>query len=165
MASGSSPSAALGLASGADGLLTDCEPTIVRTIIRARAASTHQLYSARWRIFSLWCEERGLDPVHCEVLGVLSFLQHLLDSGKVASTLKVYVAAISVHHVQVNGSSLGSHNLVCSFLKGARWLRPAHNPHFPGWNLLLILDFVCLLPFEPLQKTDLKLISLKKVFF
>lgn len=88
----------------------------------------------------------------------MKFLE-FLDSGKAASTLKVYAAAISAHHVPVNGSSLGSHTLVCSFLKGARWLRPARNPHFPGWDLQLVLDFICLPPFEPLQTADLKWIS------
>lgn len=48
----------------------------------------------------------GLDSTHCDIL---------LDSGKASYTLKVYVVAISAHHVLVNGSYLGSHTLVCSF--------------------------------------------------
>ncbi len=56
----------------------------------------------------------------CDVPKVLSFLQQLLESGKAASTLKIYAAAISAYHVPINGSSLGSHALICSFLKGAR---------------------------------------------
>lgn len=100
-----------------------------------------------------------MDLTCCEVPRVLRFLQHLLDSGKAASTLKVYVTAISGYHVPIIGSSLASHTLVCSFLKGARWLKPACNPRFPQWDLLLMLDFVCLPPFQPLQILDMKLIS------
>lgn len=47
-----------------------------------------------------------MGPACCEVPRVLCFLQNLLDSGTAASTLKVYVAAISAHHTPVNGSSL-----------------------------------------------------------
>lgn len=87
-----------------------------------------------------------------------------MESGKAASTLKVYVAAISAYHVPVNGSSLGCHALICSFLKGARRLRPARKPHFPGWDLPLVLGFLCSPPFEPLQAADLRWTSLKAVF-
>ncbi len=58
----------------------------------------------------------------------LEIFQCLLEEGKAASTLKVFVAAISAYHVPVEGSSLGSHNIVYSFLKGARHLKPAWNP-------------------------------------
>lgn len=80
LASRSSPSAALGLTSGADCLLTDCELAVVHTITSARAASTCQLYAARWRVFSSWCEERGLDPICCEVPG---FRQSSLHSESI----------------------------------------------------------------------------------
>src|SRR4029434_3866690 len=36
---------------------------------------------------------------------VLEFLQQLFDEGKAASTLKVYLAAISACHAGINGSS------------------------------------------------------------
>lgn len=42
--------------------------------------------------------------------------------------LKVYVAAISVYHVPVNGSSLGSLTLMFSLLKGARRLSQLVTP-------------------------------------
>ncbi len=100
----------------------------------------------------------------CDVPKVLSFLQQLLESGKAASTLKVHAPAISAYHVPINGSSLGSNALICSFLKGARRLRPARNPHFPGWDLPLVIDFLYSTPFEPLQAADLSWMSFKAVF-
>ncbi len=100
----------------------------------------------------------------CHVLKMLSFLQQILESGKAASTLKVYAAAISAYHVPINESSLGSHALICSFLNGETRLRPPCKPHFPGWDLPLVLDFHCSPPFEPLQAADLRWMSLKAVF-
>lgn len=88
---------------------------------------------------------------------------NILDSGKAASTLKVYVVTISAYHVPINSSLIGSHTLICSFLKGVRQLRPACNPHFPGWDLPL--ELVCLPPFNHLQAADHKWVSLKKAYF
>ncbi len=38
------------------------------------------------------------------------------------STLKVYVAAISAFHATIDGPSVGKHDLVIRFLRGARRL-------------------------------------------
>ncbi|KAL0149855.1 hypothetical protein M9458_054903, partial [Cirrhinus mrigala] len=130
------------------------------THCRLWASSTCQIYASRWELFSAWCEEHALNPATCDIPSVLRFFQRLLEEGKAAATLKVYVAAISAHHVPVEGSSLGSHKLVCSFLKGARRLKPARNPHFPLWDLPTVLLFLCSSQFEPLQSNDIKWICL-----
>ncbi|KAI2663988.1 dTTP/UTP pyrophosphatase [Labeo rohita] len=164
LAPGPSSSAALGLAIGINSPLEHCDPAVIHTISNARASSTRQIYASRWKLFSAWCEEHALNPATCDIPSVLRFLQRLLEEGKAAATLKVYVAAISAHHVPVEGSSLGSHKLVCSFLKGARRLKPVRNPHFPVWDLPTVLSFLCSSQFEPLQSNDIKWISLKTVF-
>lgn len=105
--------------------------------------------------------EQGLDPAECDIPSTLNFLQHLLEEDKAASTLKVYVAAISAYHFPVGGSSVGSHSLACSFLNH---LNPARTPHFPVWDLSLVLAFLCTSQFEPLQSIDIKWMSLKTAF-
>ncbi len=85
----------------------------------------------------------------------VKLLQQILESGKAASTLKVYAAAISAYHVPINESSLGSHALICIFLNGETRLRPPCKPHFSGWDLPLVLYFLCSPPFEPFQAADL----------
>ncbi len=50
---------------------------------------------------------------------MLSFLQERLERRLSPSTLKVYVAAIAAHHDAVGGRSLGKHDLIVRFLKGA----------------------------------------------
>ncbi len=154
----------MGVASGTNSLLADCEPSVIHTVLNARAASTRKLYAYRWKSFCSWCVTRDIDPVQCKVSVILTFLQGLLESGKAASTLKVYVAAISPHHASVDGSSLGSHSLVCSFLKGARRLNRARSPRSPVWNLPIVLESLCQSPFEPLEEVDLRWKSLKAAF-
>ena len=135
-----------------------------RTIKYARAASTRAQYANRWRWFSGWCNDHGENPVCCPLPLVLEFLQSLQDKGLSPSTLRVYVAAISCHHVKVGGDTVGSHRLVTQFLKGARRLHPPRPPRVPSWDLDVVLDALCRPPFEPMARTDLKWLSYKTAF-
>jgi len=63
----------------------------------------------------LWCRDTGLDPVSCPLQDIR---QYFLGAGWAASTLKVYVAAISVNYGHIDGRPV-----VAQFLHGARRLR------------------------------------------
>ncbi len=47
----------------------------------------------------------------------------------------MYVAAIAAHHDAVDGKSVGKHDLVIRFLRGARKLNPLHPHLVPSWDL------------------------------
>ncbi|KAL0148133.1 hypothetical protein M9458_056535, partial [Cirrhinus mrigala] len=113
--------------------LRDLPPSVVNTLLQARAPSSRRLYDLKWRIFMNWCSSQGKDPRRCGIESVLSFLQGGLDRHLSASTLKVHVAAISANHDLVEGTSVGKHNLVIRFLD----------------------------PFEPIQSVDLNALFLK----
>lgn len=80
------------------------------------------------------------------------FLQNLLDGDGSHSTLKVYIATISSHHILVDNGTVGSHRLVSLFLRGARRLHPLRVRNAPVWDLPLVLDALCQHPFEPLAQ-------------
>ncbi len=149
---------------GLDSLLNLCDQAVVQTIISARASSTRLLYANRWKLFSVWCGSQNVDPEHCSVPVLLKYLQTLLDKGLSASTIKLYVAAISARHAFVDGRSVGSHALVGRFLKGALRLRPPHTVRVPSWDLPVVLEALCSPPFEPLEHADLKWLSCKTAF-
>ncbi|KAK0134652.1 Neuronal acetylcholine receptor subunit alpha-10 [Merluccius polli] len=107
---------------------------------------------------------RGEDPVHCAIPKVLEFLQSLLEGGRSPATLRVYVAAISSRHARVDGNTVGCHRLVSLFLKGALRLRPPQAQRAPVWDLPLVLDALCLPPFEPLAQAELKWETAKTAF-
>src|SRR4029434_519792 len=69
---------------------------LVATIQSAREVSTRALYTLKWCSFERWCTARQHDPINCALGVILEFLQQLFDEGKEASTLKVYMAAISM---------------------------------------------------------------------
>ncbi len=147
-------------------LAAQWEPTgfperVLNTISEARAPSTRHLYALKWSVFSTWCLNRGENPSTSELAVVLSFLQELLDKGRSHSTLKVFVAAIAAFHAPIAGQSVGRDNSVVRFLKGARRLNPPRPLTVPTWDLPTVLRALKGPPFEPLQSTDLRSLSLK----
>ncbi len=93
---------------------------------------------------------RPLETRRCPIRVVLSFLQQGLERRLSPSTLKVYVAAISTNHDPVEGKSVGKHDWVVRFLRGARRLNPPRPPSIPSWDLSLVLRALQQGPFEPL---------------
>ncbi len=141
--------------------LSGLPPAVVETIIQARAPSTRQTYALKGSLFTTWCSSRREDPRRCTIGVVLSFLQERLERRLSLSTLKVYVAAIAAHHDAVDGRSLGKHDLIVRFLKGARRMNPSRPPLVPSWDLSIILAGLQRGPFEPLDSVELKFLSLK----
>ncbi len=129
---------------------------VMDTITEAQAPSTRRLYACKWAVFERWCESNGRDPENCPVSEILQFLQQRMDSGSMPSTLKVYVAAIPAFHATIGRRSVGKHDLVIRFLRGARRQRPSRPPTVPTWDLALVLGVLALLPYEPLQTVSLK---------
>ncbi len=144
-------------------VLSGLLPAVVNTIASARALSTRQAYRLKWNLFVDWCSPRREDPRRWPIAVVLSFLQDGLERRPSPSTLKVYVAAIAAHHDAVDGKSLGKHDLVIRFLRGARRLNPLRPHLVPSWDLPSVLSALRGAPFEPLQSVELKFLSLKTV--
>ncbi|XP_076128603.1 uncharacterized protein LOC143109685 [Alosa pseudoharengus] len=140
---------------------TGLSGAVVKTIQSARAFSTRALYTLKRRIFDQWCSARGHDPFQCSVIVILNFLQELLDQGKAASTIKVYVAAISACHFGIGGASPGTHPWVTRFMAGVRRFKVSRPVLFPTWDLTVVLRALTEPPFEPLQSVDTKTLSLK----
>ncbi len=141
--------------------LSGLPPAVVETIIQARGPSTRQTYGLKWSLFTTWCSSRREDPRRCTIGVVLSFLQERLERRLSPSTLKVYVAAIAAHHDAVDGRSLGNHDLIVRFLKGARRMKPSRPPLVPSWDHSIVLVGLQRCPFEPLDSVELKFLSLK----
>ncbi len=119
--------------------LSGLPPAVVETIIQATAPSTRQTYALEWSLFANCCSSRREDSRRCTIGVVISFLQERLERRLSPSTLKVYVAAIAAHHDAVDGRSLGKHDLIVRFLKGARRMNPSRSPLVPSWDCSIVL--------------------------
>ncbi len=73
----------------------------------------------------------------------------------------MYVVTIAAHHDAVDGRSLGKHDLIVRFLKGARRMNPSRSPFVPSWDLSIILAGLQRGPFELLDSVELKFLSAK----
>ncbi|XP_056619862.1 uncharacterized protein LOC130434030 [Triplophysa dalaica] len=134
---------------------------VQETVMQARAPTTRRLYAYKWRLFSSWCSSLGENPRNCPIGSVLAFLQQRLESNLSPSTLKVYVAAIAAHHDLVEGKSLGRHDLIIRFLKGARRVNPPRPRSVPSWDLNVVLQGLAMAPFEPLGDASLPHLTMK----
>ncbi|KAI2650236.1 UDP-2,3-diacylglucosamine hydrolase [Labeo rohita] len=132
---------------------------VVETIFQSRAISTRKLYALKGKLFTSWCGEHQQDPVNCPVGTVLEFLQARFSTGLSHSTLKVYVAAISDYHAPLGGLSVGKDPLVIRFLRGVLRLRPPVRLHVPTWDLAVVLEALCRLPFEPIEEISIRFLT------
>ncbi len=71
------------------------------------------------------------------------------------------MAVIAANHDPVEGNSVGKHDWVVRFLRGARRLNPPRPPSIPSWDLSLVLRALQQGPFEPLQTVEPKFLSMK----
>ncbi len=73
----------------------------------------------------------------------------------------VYVATIAANHNTREGRSVGKHNLVIRFLRGAQRLNPPRPRLITSWNLNVVLQALQTDPFEPLQSVEFSALDIK----
>ncbi len=87
-----------------------------------------------------------------------------MDPGRDAEVLGgLPPAVVNTITSAYHGKSLGKHDLVIRFLRGARRLNPARPHLVPSWDLPSVLSALKGDPFVPLQSGELKFLSLKTV--
>ena len=69
----------------------------------------------------------------------LEFLSELFDNGLQYRTINVYRSAISASHLSLEGSSIGSHQLVSRFMKGIYEFRPLQPRVSTTWDVGTVL--------------------------
>ncbi len=101
----------------------------------------------------------AIDPVNCPVGPVLEFLQERLTAGAAATTLRVYVAAIAARR-ELDEIPLGRHRMVSAFMRGVRWLRPAHPTAVPSWDFSVVHEGLVTAPFESIESAPERILTL-----
>ncbi len=149
---------------GAQLIASGLPAEVVETILQSRAPSTRKVYNLKWKLFTSWCRARQQDPVNCSVGTVLEYLQARLSAGVSHSTVKVHVAALSAYHSPLDGNTVGKHPLVIRFLRGALRMRPPVRSRVPTWDLAVVLEALCIPPFEPIEEISDRHLSLKTTF-
>ncbi len=133
---------------------------VLETIANARAPATRKFYSSKWKVFESWCLAHAVDPVNCPIGPELEFLQGRLEAGAAATTLRVYVMAITTRR-ELDEIPLGRHQMVSAFMHGVRCLRPVRPIGVPSWDLSVVLEGLMGAPFEPLESAPEWILTLK----
>ncbi len=74
---------------------------------------------------------------------------------------RFYAAAIAAFHAPIAGRSVGRDSAVIQFLRSARRMNPPHLCTVSPWDLPTVLRALKGLPYEPLQSSSLRVLSLK----
>ena len=114
-------------------------PRVSDIIMSSWRSGSQAQYKRAWSKWSSWCAEKQEDSVSCDISCFLEFLSELFDSGLQYRTINVYRSAISASHLSVEGSSIGSHQLVSRFMKGIYELRPPQPRVFTTWDVGTVL--------------------------
>ena len=89
-------------------------------------------------------------------LEVAQFLTEKFDSGLESVTVhNVKSAILAVHGGCSNGSLLGSDGSMRQLLTGMFNARPLPSPEIPAWDLIGVLQYLSVKPFELLGKVSL----------
>ena len=91
---------------------------VSKILLSSWRSSTEKHYQSAWKSFHSWCFEKSEDPISCPVNIVLEFLTDLFDKGLQYRTINTYRSAISMTHLPLDGSLIGSYPLVSRFMKG-----------------------------------------------
>ena len=97
---------------------------VSKILLSSWRSSTEKHYQSAWKSFDSWCFGKSEDPISCPVNIVLEFLTDLFDKGLQYRTINTYRSAISMTHLPLDGSLIGSHPLVSRFMKGVFQSRP-----------------------------------------
>ena len=107
-----------------------------------RGDSTHRIYDSKWNIFSIWCGERGHDPLTLSVARVADFFIHLFHEGKAPVTIEGYRSAIDSVWLPSSGRTLQGNIVIRELIANFKVERPRAVNTVPKWDLNLVLRFL-----------------------
>ena len=133
-------------------------------LTHCRRRSTCVNYQAKWVVYRSWCHRHGHSVSRPTVAKVADFLLYIRCS------LCVSYKTIASYRSMLSGVfrfillELSSHFVLHDLLRSFRLERPLPSSRIPPWDLLVVLQFLCGLPFEPLAMASLRSLSQKVLF-
>jgi hypothetical protein len=130
-----------------------------------RRSSTNRLYDSRWRIFTTWAEEQGINPFDPTAPQLARFLHHLCTvKGLDPQTVKGYRTTLASVLNPLGVSDAINSPVLSQLLKGLEIAQPRQSPVIPSWDLGIVMSALRCAPYEPLGSASLKDLTYKTVF-
>ena len=138
--------------------------TVAARIEAPQRGSTRSVYEAKWTIFTNWCITNQVDVRAPPVKSVADFLMYLFEERKLQpSTIDGYRSAIA-DKLGNSPLNISKDENLTHLLDSFHRDRPKGRRGIPSWNLSLVLHQLTKAPFEPIQETSLKHLTLQTVF-
>ena len=141
--------------------------SVARRIYSAKRSSTNNLYDYRWKSWLDWCIGREVDPFNPSVNIFTIFREFLIslhDKNFSPATVKGYRSAISTTLKQISNVDFSNQSILSDVVRSFELERPRVKPHFPKWDLAVVLTALNTTPFEPLESCGFKELTYKTVF-
>ena len=133
-------------------------------LAHCRRRSTRVNYQAKWVVYRSWCH-RHSHSVSCPTVAkVADFLLYLCRSLSLSySSIASYRSMLS-QVFRFILPELSSHFVLQDLLRSLRLERPLPSSRVPPWDLLVVLQFLCGPPFEPLATASMRSLTQKVLF-
>ena len=103
---------------------------------------TNSTYQSGWARWCLWCNEREVDPVSCEIQTFLDFLADIYGQGLQYRTINAIRSAVSTTHNTIENTPIGHHLLVSRLMKGIYNSRPPEPRYSNTWDVTTVLTWL-----------------------
>jgi hypothetical protein len=132
---------------------------------KPRRASTNRLYDGRWRIFTSWAEDNGINPFNPTAPQIATFLHYLRSIKDLdPQTIKGYRTTLASVLIPLGVSDSINSPVISQLLKGMEIEHPRKSPVIPAWDLGIVMSALKLAPYEPLGSAPFKELTYKTVF-
>lgn len=139
----------------------DLDERVIDVLTASWRSTTRKQYQVYWKKWTDFCKNKKISHLHPSVNSVLSFLSELFHNDKASySTLNAARSALSSYVTLENSNhSVGSHPLVCRYLKGVFNLRPPRPRYKDTWDVSIALSL--LRRWSPAKLLNLKQLTQK----
>lgn len=122
-------------------------------------------YNYIWKKFKDWyCNKYDTDPFKASVIEITEYLVNLRDEGKAYATILTHKSAICTTLTHTTNKNHSKDSTLQSLLKHFRNNIPNKSVSVPDWNFQIVLAALSKEPFEPLNDTSIKYITMKTLF-
>ena len=126
--------------------------------------STSEVYDGKWKVFRQWCQSQQLNPATTSIPDIADFLLFLFSEKKLSiSTIKGYRSCLS-QVMSARGIDISSNSDLNLLVRSFTVERPLAHREIPRWDLLVVLRYLMKAPFEKMETSSLKHLTMKTAF-
>ena len=135
---------------------------VSRMVSSSVRPSTNKVYDTKWNIFAAWCEKRKVCASKASTPLVADFLAE--KQTLAPTTVEGYRTAISNTIKHVRGRDITSDPCIQSLIRSNRLRNTVTKNDVPPWDLAVVLRYLSKSPFEPIESSTLKNLTMKSIF-